>query len=88
MIERSDMDHDQTTSGDDVGTSTDPASESAAAPRRRIDVVSLVAGLVFLVMAAAFALAGLDSLEEQVRLVWPTALLGIGLGMLLGTRDR
>lgn len=64
----------------------DPTPSSSR--QRRVDVVGVVAGIVFVSMAIAFAVAGLETLEEQLRLVWPTALLGIGLGMLLGTRRR
>lgn len=64
--------------------------EQPVAPERprRIDAVGFVAGVVLLGLAMAFALADLDQIEDQVRFVWPTALLGIGLGMLLGTRNR
>lgn len=55
---------------------------------KRLDLVSLVAGVVFVGMALAFALGDLDDFEDQVTYVWPVALLGIGLGMLLGARRR
>lgn len=55
---------------------------------RRFDLVVLVAGLVFLAMAVAFTVADMDSLETQVRVVWPTSMLAIGGGMLLGLRRR
>ncbi len=57
-------------------------------PDRRLDPVALVAGLVFLAMALAFSIAELDTIEDQVRYIWPTALLALGLGMLLGVRRR
>lgn len=65
-----------------------PGDPTTSSSRWRVDVVGVVAGIVFVSMAIAFAVAGLETLEEQLRLVWPTALLGIGLGMLLGTRRR
>ena len=38
--------------------------------------------------AAAFAFGDLDSVRDQARIVWPIALLGVGLGFLVGTVER
>ncbi len=70
-------------------STTDPHEDAAPlddAGGTRLDTASLVAGVVFLAMALAFAIADLDSLEDQVRYVWPVTLLAIGAGMLLATR--
>lgn len=57
-------------------------------PDRHLDPVAMVAGLVFLAMALAFSIAELDTIDDQVRYIWPTTLLALGLGMLLGVRRR
>lgn len=63
--------------GDDAPTSTP-----------KVDVASLVAGIVVLALAAAFAFGDLDRLDVQTRVVWPTVLLGVGVALLLGGRRR
>jgi hypothetical protein len=74
---------DEVTTVDDRGSDDDVPSRS-----RRIRITPLVAGIVFLVMAAAFTFGDLDSIEDQIRVVWPGSMLAIGIGMLLGARQR
>lgn len=56
--------------------------------RRPIDVTALVAGLVVLAFCAATTFGDLDSLEDQLRIVWPLALGAIGVGLLADIRRR
>lgn len=68
---------------------TDPAG--AAPPpgtSRRVDAVSLVAGLVLAVLCAAYALGDLGDLDGQARVVGPTILLGVGVALLATSRRR
>ena len=71
-------------------SSEHPATDRReAAARRPLDVPSLVAGVVVLVLCAAFALGDLDALDVQARVVGPTVLLGIGVAVLVsGRRSR
>lgn len=78
---------DEVTMNDEGGVDDD-GSGDAPSKVRRIRITPLVAGLVFLVTAAAFAFGDLDSIEDQIRVVWPGAMLAIGVGMLLGARQR
>ena len=64
-------------------------SESRLRPTRRIrDLTSLVVGVVAIALAATFALGHFDSVHDQVRIVWPIALVGVGAGLLLGAGRR
>jgi hypothetical protein len=76
--------------GDDEATTVGQRGSDGDVPSRarRIRITPLVAGIVFLVMAAAFAFGDLDSIEDQIRVVWPGSMLAIGVGMLLGARQR
>lgn len=59
------------------------------APRARgVDLVSLVAGVVVAVVWVAFAFGDLDSLGDQARVVWPTVLVAVGIGLLASSRRR
>jgi hypothetical protein len=64
----------------------DRADEGEVA--RRVDPVSLVAGIVVAVLCAAYAFGDLDGLAVQARVVWPTILLGVGVGLLATGRRR
>ena len=55
---------------------------------RKIDVTSLVAGVVVLLIAAAFAFGDPDDLHEQAQVVGPLVLLGIGATLLIGSLRR
>lgn len=55
-------------------------------PARRIDLVSLVAGLVVVVLCLAFTFGDLDTFHAQARVVWPTVLLGLGAGLVASGR--
>jgi hypothetical protein len=48
--------------------------------------MALVAGMVFTVLGATFAVAALADLEVEPRLVWPVMLIGTGIAVLLGSR--
>ena len=56
--------------------------------RPPFDLSSLVAGIVVLALAAAFAFGDLDTVRDQARIVWPIALLGVGVGFLFGAGGR
>ena len=56
--------------------------------RPPFDPASFVAGIIVLALVAAFAYGDLDSVHDQARIVWPIALLGIGLGFLVGGGRR
>lgn len=53
---------------------------------RRVDLVCLVAGAVVLVICIAFAVSDLDSFRLQARVLWPTVLLALGVGLLVSSR--
>ena len=60
-------------------------SADPSARRRPLDVTSLVAGVVVLVIAAAFAFGDPDSLHDQGRVIGPLVLLGVGVALLVGS---
>lgn len=62
-----------------------PGSDSGRDPRR-VDPLSLLAGLLFLTLAAVFAVWELDDARDQLRFVWPVTLLALGGGLLFGAR--
>jgi hypothetical protein len=72
--------------------SADDRNPPDDAPRgevvRRIDPVSLVAGIVVAILCAAYAFGDLDGLGVQARVVWPTILLGVGVALLATSRRR
>jgi hypothetical protein len=69
-------------------TTTDKDGAGRGSRRPPFDVASFVAGIVVLALAAAFAYGDLDSVRDQARIIWPIALLGIGLGFLAGAGHR
>ena len=50
--------------------------------RHDLDVLSLVAGVVFAVLGGLFLADGLDALDLDVRWVAPILLIGLGVGGL------
>ena len=63
--------------------------ESTPPPTWRVrDLTSLVVGVVAIALAATFALGEFDSVHDQVRIIWPIALVGVGAGLLLGASRR
>ena len=77
--------HD-TTLDDTVATGTDGDADPVR--HRGLDHTSLVAGVVVLLIAAAFAFGDPDSLRDQGRLMGPLVLLGIGAALLIGSLRR
>ena len=76
---------------DDTRIDDNPTTETAAAGpvrRRGLDHTSLVAGVVVLLIAAAFAFGDPDSFRDQGRLMGPLVLLGIGAALLIGSLRR
>ncbi len=53
--------------------------------RHPLDAVSLVAGLVFAGVAAAYLIAAHSALDVDARWVLPLALIGLGLGGVVGS---
>ncbi len=62
--------------------------EDTRPPRRPVDVTALVAGTAVLAFCAAVAFGGIDSLDGQLRIVWPLVLGAIGVALLAGVRRR
>lgn len=56
--------------------------------RHPFDPTALVAGIVFTIIAGGRLLGGFDSLAVQLEFVLPLALIGLGVGILLGDRRR
>jgi hypothetical protein len=56
--------------------------------RHETDVLSLVAGLLFIALAAIFVLAESGSLDLEPRFIWPVLLIGLGVAGLAGSRGR
>ena len=56
--------------------------------RHDLDVVSLVAGLLFVALGATFLLDELDVLDLQLRWVWPSLLIALGIAGLVTSRPR
>jgi hypothetical protein len=67
---------------------SDASTEGLAGRRRPLDTTSLVAGVVVLAIAAAFAFGDPDSIRDQGRVIGPLALLGLGAALLLGSLKR
>jgi hypothetical protein len=57
-------------------------------PRRPVDISALVAGVAVLAFCAAVAFGGIDSLDGQLRVVWPLVLGAVGIALLAGVRRR
>jgi hypothetical protein len=53
--------------------------------RHPLDAVSLVAGLVFTAVAAAYLIAAHTAMDIDARWVLPLALIGLGLGGVVGS---
>ena len=51
-----------------------------------LDSMSLVAGIVFAGLGLAFLLHELAGTTLELRWVWPTLLIGVGVALLLGSR--
>ena len=51
--------------------------------RHRTDFTALLAGLLFAGIGATELVAGSDRFADSLRWVWPTALLTIGVALLL-----
>ena len=79
---------DETTTRIDDTSATGAVGDTAPARRRSLDHTSLVAGVVVLLIAAAFAFGDPDSVREQGRLIGPLVLLGIGAALLIGSLRR
>jgi hypothetical protein len=54
--------------------------------RHDLDLVSLVAGLVFIGMGLGFVLDQTGVVSLDLRLLWPAVLIILGVAGLLGTR--
>ncbi len=72
---------------------TEPRADSRDEPAPRSmgrirDRTSLVVGVVAIALAAIFALGDFDSVHQQVRIIWPVTLVGVGTGLLLGAGRR
>jgi uncharacterized integral membrane protein len=48
--------------------------------RHDLDWVSLIAGIVFLLLAVGYAVGGVTDLELDGRIVWPVVLVALGAG--------
>ena len=48
--------------------------------RHDLDWVSLIAGIVFLSLAIAYAVSGVTDIELDGRIVWPVVLVALGAG--------
>lgn len=57
-------------------------------PHRRLDLFSLLTGVAFVLSALAFAVFDLDTIRDQVHVVWPLTLVGLGAGLVLTARRR
>lgn len=78
-----------TAATEETATMTHPDSaREITTTRRPLDVTSLVAGVVVLAIAAAFAVGDPDSLHDQGRVVGPLVLLGVGVALLVGSLRR
>ena len=49
---------------------------------------SLIAGMVFIILGVLFLLDNLGVFEVSFAVVWPIVLIGIGLALLLGGLGR
>ena len=66
----------------------DGSEQTDVARRRPVDHTSLIAGVVVLAIAAAFAFGDPDSLRDQGRVMGPLVLLGVGAALLVGSLKR
>jgi hypothetical protein len=56
--------------------------------RREVNVTALVSGLVFIALGLLFLLERLAVLDISARYVVPVLLVGLGVGILFGSRRR
>lgn len=49
---------------------------------------SLIAGLVFIILGVLFLLDNLGVFEVSFAVIWPIVLIGVGLALLLGGLGR
>ena len=56
--------------------------------KRDLDMVSVVAGGIFLALGVAYSLHLATGLVFQVRWVWPVLLIAVGIAVLLSSRPR
>lgn len=54
----------------------------------RIDLSSVVMGLLFIGLGTAFLLDRLDIVTLDFAVVWPVVLIGLGLSVLVGATRR
>lgn len=54
----------------------------------RIDLSSVVMGLLFIGLGTAFLLDRLDVVTLDFAVVWPVVLIGLGLSVLVGAARR
>jgi cytochrome c oxidase subunit IV len=54
--------------------------------RHPLDLVSLVAGVIFSLVGLAFLVGALGSVDVQLRWLWPVVLVVLGLALLAGNR--
>lgn len=52
-----------------------------------LDLTSLIAGIVFVAVGAFFLADQFQTLDLQVRWVWPAVLIGLGVALLVPRRN-
>jgi hypothetical protein len=53
--------------------------------RDRIDLTSLISGVVFLLLGLLFLLDEVGAVDFEIRWVWPALLIGLGVAWLAST---
>jgi hypothetical protein len=56
--------------------------------RHDVDIMSLIAGLVFVAVGVAYLLSAMDVIEVEAKWVVPLALIGLGVAGLAGSLLR
>lgn len=56
--------------------------------RREVNITSVVAGILFIVLGLLFLLERAGVLEVRAAYVWPLVLISLGVGILLGGSRR
>lgn len=56
--------------------------------RHDLDLVALVAGIVFAAVGLAFLLHSTVGLSLELRWAWPLLLIGVGVSVLVASRPR
>lgn len=68
----------------DIERTTDGADPHG----RPVDILALVSGVAVLAFCTAISLGDIDTLGDQLHIVWPLVLGAVGIALLAGVRRR